>query len=112
MGKYFRTSYLYIVVFATLCMVIVGFVGTVNGIVSYAYPAVDEYEIEDVYYNYDEYTKEDGYSGFTSNIQNLVRVEQRASLKSAFTCLAVFVSGLPLYVFHVKQIKKESEKEV
>ena len=112
MGKYFRTSYLYIVAFATLCMVVVGFVGTVNGIVAYACPAIDEYEIEDVYYNYDEYTQEDGYSGITSNIQTLVRVEQRASLKSAFTSLAVFVSGLPLYMFHVKQIKKESEKEV
>ncbi|MBQ8044411.1 MAG: hypothetical protein IJ272_09775 [Clostridia bacterium] len=114
MGKYFRTVYLYIVAFATLCMVIAGFVGTVNGIVSYVYPVVDEYAIEDVYYDYDydteEFVKED--VDYITRIEDLEKVEQRTSLKEAFTYLAVLVCGLPLYVFHIKQIKKESEKGV
>lgn len=117
MGKYFRTIYLYIVAFATLCMVVAGFVGTVNSVMSYAYPVIDEYEIEDIYYDYDydyddELVEKDNDVDYASKVADLQKVEKRTSLKATFTYLAVLVCGLPLYVFHVKQIKKESEKEV
>lgn len=114
MGKYFRTIYLYIVAFATLCMVVAGFVGTINGIVAYANPVIDEYAIQDMYYDndYDDVKNLDESVGYLITIKNLEKVEQRASLKSAFTYLAVLACGLPLYIFHVKQINKESEKEV
>lgn len=107
MGRYFRTIYLYIVSFITLCMVVVGFVGAVDSIAAYNYPTVSEYEIEDVY---DSSYKED--VDIAVRINDLAKVERRASLKATFTYLAVLVCGTPLYVFHVKQIKKESEKEV
>jgi len=108
MGKYFRTIYLYIVAFATLCMVVAGFVGTVDSLVSYAYPVIDEYEISNIY-DYDD-NKDD--LTYLAKIVELEKVEKRTNLKETFTYLAVFVCGLPLYTFHLKQIKKESEKEV
>ena len=120
MGKYFRTVYLYIVAFATLCMMITGFVGTVYSAVGYACPVVDEYAIEDIYYDYD-YTydydtelKDDEQVNvdYSSRLQNLEKVEQRASLKATFIYLAILICGTPLYILHVKQIKKESKKEV
>lgn len=107
MGKYFRTIYLYIVTFATLCMVVAGFVGMVNSIVSYAYPVVDEYEIEEVY----DYDIDDNLA-YLVKIAELEKAEKRANLKATFTYGAVLACGLPLYIFHSKQIKKESEKEV
>lgn len=105
MGRYFRTIYLYIVSFITLCMVVVGFVGAVDSIAAYNYPTVSEYEIENAYDSSDNVD-------VTTRINDLAKVERRASLKATFTYLAVLVCGTPLYVFHVKQIKKESEKEV
>lgn len=108
MGKYFRTIYLYIVSFATLCMVIVGFVGTVDSLVSYAYPVINEYEVEDAY----DYSKNKDDLSYLAKIVELEKVEKRTNLKETFTYLAVFVCGLPLYTFHLKQIKKESEKGV
>ena len=103
MGKYFRTIYLYIVVFATLCMVITGFVGAIHSIVAYKFPVVDEYYLEDYYKDSDTYE---------AKLENLENMEKRTNLKSTFTYLAVLVCGMPLYLFHVKQIIKESEREV
>lgn len=123
MGKYFRTIYLYIVAFATLCMVVAGFVGTVDSIVSYAYPVIEEYQVESIYdYDYDyedkdytldkELNKKQDAKSYAARVAELELMEKRASIKNAFTYLAVFVAGLPLYTFHVKQINKESKKEV
>ena len=122
MGKYFRTIYLYIVAFATLCMVVAGFVGTVDSIVSYAYPVIEEYQVESIYdYDYEykeentldkELTKRQDAKTYAARVAELELMEKRASIKTAFTYLAVFVAGLPLYTFHVKQINKESKKEV
>lgn len=106
MGKYFRTIYLYIVSFATLCMVVAGFVGTVDSLVSYAYPVIDGSAVEDVYED------SNGNLTYLAKIVELEKVEKRTNLKETFTYLAIFVCGLPLYTFHLKQIKKESEKEV
>lgn len=112
MGRYFRIIYLYIVTFATLCMTVAGLVGTVHNIVSYAYPVIDEYDIQDAYYDFDDGKSLDSNLSYVVKMRGLEKIEQRASLKAAFTYLAVFTCGLPLHVFHVKQIKKESEKEV
>ena len=107
MGKYFRTIYLYIVAFATLCMVVAGFVGTISSIVGYVYPVIDEYEIESMF-DYEDIETEE----YLVRMLELEKVEKRSNLKATFTYLAVFACGLPLYMFHSKQIKKESEKEV
>lgn len=111
MGKYFRTIYLYIVAFATLCMVVAGFVGAVNCFVAYAYPVVNEYEVD--YYDYSTNKQlVSGDLGYILRVRELEKIEQRESLKTGFTYLAILVCGAPLYLFHTKQIKKESEKEV
>ena len=60
-------------------------------------------------YDYDD-NKDD--LSYLAKIVELEKVEKRTNLKETFTYLAVFVCGLPLYTFHLKQIKKESEKEV
>jgi len=113
MGKYFRTIYLYIVAFATLCMVVAGFAGAVNSFVAYAYLVINEYEVENSYYDYgtNKYLVS-GDLGYILKVRELEKIEQRESLKTAFTYLAILACGAPLYVFHTKQIKKESEKEV
>lgn len=107
MGKYFRTIYLYVVTFATLCMVIAGFVGMVNSIIAYAYPVIDEYEVSDIY----DYGTTDE-ATYLEKVSELEKIEKRTSIKEIFTYGAVLTSGLPLYFFHSNQIKKESEKEV
>lgn len=106
MGKYFRTIYLYIVAFTTLCMVVAGIVGTADSLAAYAYPVINEYEVESVYEN------NNGNLTYLAKIVELENVEKRTNIKETFTYLAVLVCGLPLYAFHLNQIKKESEKEV
>lgn len=124
MGKYFRTIYLYIVSFGTLCMLITGFVGTVQGVFAYLYPVVDTYLVDFDYNKYDNHTKECPvadeedyvdcveYEGNYTTLEEAETVVKREKLKEIFTYIAVFACGAPLYLFHTKQLKKESEKEV
>lgn len=121
MGKYFRTIYLYIVSFGTLCMLVAGFVGTVNGVFSYLYPVVSTYLVDFDQDRYETNCKEikGDYSTDCWSIkedyktlEDAETIVKRAKLKETFTYLAVFVCGAPLYLFHSNQLKKESEKEV
>ena len=102
MGKYFRIFYLYIVSLVTLCMIVVGIVGSVNSAVSYKFPVV---------YNYSVYDNGTGV-GTQEKISSEEKIAKRTSLKQTFTYLSVLACGAPLFAFHWNQIKKESDKEV
>lgn len=110
MGKYFRIIYLYVVSFITLCMVVCGFIGIVDGIVGYFYTVPVNYAVYDVYD--DDQASLDNISKDVETEKNAAnKAAQRESIKQACTSVAVFACGLPLYIFHTKQIEKEDEKE-
>lgn len=101
MSKYVRTIYLYVVSFITLCMIVVGIVGTVNSITSYYFPTVYYYS------NYEYGTKE-----YNLGYNDELLSKKRSSLKEMFTFIAVAVVGAPLFAYHWKSILKEEKEEV
>lgn len=101
MSKYVRTIYLYIVSFITLCMLIVGIVGTVTSLVAYKYPTVNYYSE----YSYGTQKYETGY-------QEDLEMTKRSSMKEMFTFIATAVVATPLFIYHWKSILKDNEKEV
>lgn len=110
MGKYFRIIYLYIVSFITLCMVVGGFIGTVDGIVGYFYPVPVNYAVYSVYDD-EQVSLDNIKEDVESEKDTANKSAKRESIKQACTSAAIFLCGLPLYIFHAKQIEKEEKKE-
>ena len=106
MGKYFRTIYLYIVSFITLTMIVAGVVGTVHNTAGYMYPTMSDYVYEEI----DAEKEQDAFEA--DAVVEAELIAKRTNLKEIFVSIAMFACGAPLYVFHSKQLKKESEKEV
>ena len=104
MAKNIRTIYLYVVSFIALTMIVVGFVSTINAIVSYNYPVV--------YYYHGNYYKDDDYSyNYEEGLARETRNEKRESLKEGISYTAVTAVGTCLFAYHWKKIQNERKEE-
>jgi len=114
MSKYVRTIYLYLVSLITLCMLVVGVLGTVNSYVAYLMPTSTEYY--EYSYPYDYYASEESYSqkliAYKQDVINKKEGAQKKSLKTMFTYITVIAVSAPLFAFHFKSTNKERKEGV
>lgn len=101
MQKYVRTIYLYLVSFITLCMIIVGVIGTVSSLAEYLYPST-------YYYSEAPYGTEEYNLGYDKN----VAMKKRSSIKEMFTYISIFTIATPLFIYHFKATSNEAKEGV
>ncbi|MDD2627705.1 MAG: hypothetical protein PHR25_01365 [Clostridia bacterium] len=101
MSKNIRILYLYIISFIALCMIVGGFIGTVNGIASYYHPSV--------YHYYTEYNNASD-STYKENYEIRKRNAKRDSIKESITTASIVVIGAPLFMYHWSKIQEERKE--
>lgn len=94
MNNNFRTIYLYVVSFITLCMIVGGIVSTTNNITTYIFP--DSY----IFFDEDDYT------------DNSIRRQnyKNEKIKDTVVSVVVIAVGAVMYKYHWNAIEKERTK--
>ena len=119
MTKNIRILYLYVVSFVTLGMIVGGIIGAATNLTSYYHPVVYYFNYYHGYYGEVDF---DGSYTALSNEESALQIknyrdeyakekenEKRRSLRDFFTCIALLLISIPLYVFHFRATKKIGE---
>lgn len=101
-----KAVYTYVIVIATLCIIIAGTITAVSSLLDYFLPESELETVEDCEYKYSS-----TYCG--EKVKELrVRNEKNAGITEFAASLALVVIATPLFVVHSKEAKKIREEKV